>query len=169
MIAFGGAIAGVSAAILTPDKSPHFLTNPFVVGGIVLAIGGFVVMLTGLGGQLIRRRRPGSPPKGVLEASVELANEAARDWSADEILTEYERRGTPVAVEDPRNAVFSALSRATQRGLLVRTGRGRYMATQFAAKEGKPDPDQGPMVAAARGNGYAWRPEHPEVDTEEPF
>lgn len=73
---------------------------------------------------------PGST-KSVLQSALDLANEAPKDWSADEIIKEYENRGTPLEVKDPRNAMFSALSRATKKGDLVRVGHGRYIARKW--------------------------------------
>lgn len=76
-------------------------------------------------------RRKGAA-KSVLQACLDLANEGPRDWSAEEIVTEYANRGTPLAVQDPRNSVFSALSRAAKKGLLLRVAHGKYVAAQFA-------------------------------------
>lgn len=83
-----------------------------------------------------------SGTKSVLQSILDLAAEGPKDWSAEEILAEYERRGQPIAVSDPMNAVFSALSRAKRKGWLTRVARGRYVDPQFAeglSFEGEPD------------------------------
>lgn len=69
---------------------------------------------------------PTGKPKSVMKSIIDLAAEGPADWSADSIIKEYERRGQPLEVKDPMNAVFSALSRAQRRGDLVRTGHGTY-------------------------------------------
>ncbi|HEX7167497.1 MAG TPA: hypothetical protein VF230_11010 [Acidimicrobiales bacterium] len=82
-----------------------------------------------------RRRALGAQTasgRSVLQACLDLAEEGPRDWSAEEIVREYEKRGAPMSVMDPMNATFSALSRAAKRGFLVRTGHGRYMAPRYA-------------------------------------
>lgn len=62
---------------------------------------------------------------------VSLLEEADRDWSASEILTEYRRRGTPVHGVDPSNALRAALADAKKRGMIVSTGVGRYRSARF--------------------------------------
>ena len=73
----------------------------------------------------------GTEGRSVYETVLALASEGPRDWSADEIMRETERRGTPFTVKAPKNAVFSALSRAHRRGELMRTGHGTYRHPKF--------------------------------------
>lgn len=62
---------------------------------------------------------------------VTLLEEQDRDWSAGEVLDEYERRGDPVHGQDPANALRAALADAKKRGMIVRTDVGRYKAAKW--------------------------------------
>ena len=83
-------------------------------------------------------RRP-----SVRSMVVALLDEADRDWSASEIITEYTRRENPVHGRDPANALRAALADAKKRGLIVPTGVGRYKAVKWAVPPERPEPDRG--------------------------
>jgi hypothetical protein len=61
-----------------------------------------------------------------------LYEESDRDWSVNEILTEYESRGNPVTAKDPSNALRAAVAEANKAGTIVRTVPGRYRAAAEA-------------------------------------
>ena len=63
---------------------------------------------------------------------LSLVREAPRGWTADEIVEEYTRRGTPMEVADPTKAVFNALSRGNKKGWLTKIDRGVYAAPEHA-------------------------------------
>jgi hypothetical protein len=79
-----------------------------------------------------RRARRG---RGVKQQVIDLVRSSGRDWDAAELLREFERQGTDLAVDDPINAIRSALSRGTKAGLLVRTDPGRYAGAPNANGE----------------------------------
>lgn len=64
---------------------------------------------------------------------VTLLDEEARDWSAGEIIKEYERRGDPIHGQDPSNALRAALADAKKKGMIVSTGVGRYKSAKWSA------------------------------------
>ena len=59
---------------------------------------------------------------------LNLLYEGGRDWSVNEILSEYQNRGTPVEAKDPSNALRAAVAEANRAGTIVRTAPGRYRA-----------------------------------------
>ncbi len=67
----------------------------------------------------------------VYETVLAFASEGPKDWTAGDVMGEAERRGTPIGVKNPKNAVFSAMSRAHRKGDLVRTGHGTYRHRDF--------------------------------------
>jgi hypothetical protein len=62
----------------------------------------------------------------VYTTVVGLIRDSSHDWNANELIDELGRRGTPLTVKDPPNAVRSALARAQQTGDIERTEPGRY-------------------------------------------
>lgn len=65
--------------------------------------------------------------KSVRVMMLDLMHEDRdRDWSVNEILDEYQRRGTPVHGKDPNNALRAAIADAHKAGTIVRTTTGRY-------------------------------------------
>lgn len=70
---------------------------------------------------------------------VALLEEAARDWSAGEIIAEYRRRAEPIQATDPSNALRAALADAKKKGMVVSTAVGRYKAAKWQSAE---QPDQ---------------------------
>ncbi len=69
---------------------------------------------------------------------VALLEEEARDWSAGEIIHEYERRGDPIQGADPSNALRAAFADAKKRGMIVSTGVGRYQASKWQERDTPP-------------------------------
>jgi hypothetical protein len=65
---------------------------------------------------------------------VSLLEEEPRDWSAGEIIHEYERRGDPIQGADPSNALRAAFADAKKRGMIVSTGVGRYQASKWSKR-----------------------------------
>ncbi|HSH58222.1 MAG TPA: hypothetical protein VK988_01015 [Acidimicrobiales bacterium] len=72
---------------------------------------------------------------------VTLLEEEARDWSAGEIIHEYERRGDPIHGRDPANALRAAFADAKKQGWIVSTGVGRYKAAKWDQAPEKSSPD----------------------------
>ncbi|MDQ3641794.1 MAG: hypothetical protein M3450_10150 [Actinomycetota bacterium] len=66
---------------------------------------------------------------------VSLAEEADRNWSAGQMISEYQRRGEPFAGANPDSAVRAAIVTAMQKDELYRTAYGRYRATKFRPSE----------------------------------
>ena len=62
---------------------------------------------------------------------VRLLDEADRDWSVSEILSEYESRGTPVNGANPDKNLRAAIVEARKAGRVERTAYGRYRSTKF--------------------------------------
>jgi hypothetical protein len=90
----------------------------------------------------LERVRPASEPPRPTTKEVQqrlsvrtlllnLLEEADRDWSANEVLAEYERRGTPIHGADPSNALRAAISDANKAKQIVRTAVGRYKSARF--------------------------------------
>ncbi|MGH9055577.1 MAG: hypothetical protein ACRDYY_06895, partial [Acidimicrobiales bacterium] len=52
----------------------------------------------------------------VYQAAVTVAEEADRDWGADDLVEEFKARGITFEVADLQNSLFSALSRASRNG-----------------------------------------------------
>jgi hypothetical protein len=93
----------------------------------------------------------------VRSMMLALLDEQDRDWSAGEVLDEWEHRGQPIRGADPSNATRAAISESNKAGQIYRTSPGRYKATKWRTDPpAAPDIDQGAMVALARGNGHAW-------------
>jgi hypothetical protein len=74
----------------------------------------------------LARERP-----SVYRAAVDILNEEDREWTIEDLRTEIERREMSIEVTDLQNSLFSALSRASRKGELVRTGTGRYRAAKY--------------------------------------
>lgn len=62
---------------------------------------------------------------------VNLLDEEDRDWSVNEVLDEYRRRGTPVHGADPSNALRAAIADANKAEQIVRTSMGRYKSAKW--------------------------------------
>lgn len=89
-----------------------------------------------------RRRAPRG--QGVKQHVIDFVSASDRDWDAHELHQEFVRRGYSLEVEDPLNAIRSALSRGTKAGRLVRTGFGRYGSPDHIdQKEVSAPPDKG--------------------------
>jgi len=67
----------------------------------------------------------------VRQMVVALLDEAGRDWSTQEILDEYQRRGTPIHGASPEKALRAAFNDAKKAGQIESTSRGRYKSTKF--------------------------------------
>lgn len=78
----------------------------------------------------------------VSQAVIDLAAEEDRQWSPEEMLTEFKARDIPFDVADLQNSVFSALSRAHRKGALVRPTPGRYRSAKFAPEAEEPAPQE---------------------------
>lgn len=92
-----------------------------------------------------KRTAPSSPEQNrpsVRTKLVTLLEEEPRDWSAGEILSEYERRGDPVHGQDPANALRAAFADAKKKGMIVSTSVGRYKAAKW--QDGHPAADPPP-------------------------
>lgn len=85
-------------------------------------------------------QRQGAP--SVSRAVIDLAAEADRQWSPEEMLTEFKARDIPFDVADLQNSVFSALSRAHRKGALVRPAPGRYRSAKFTPEAEEPAPQE---------------------------
>ncbi|MGO8826168.1 MAG: hypothetical protein ACLQU9_13145 [Acidimicrobiales bacterium] len=73
------------------------------------------------------------PPSGrlsVKQMMLQLLYEQDRDWNVNEILAEYQKRGTPIQAKDPSNALRAAVAEANKAGDIVRTTPGRYKAAR---------------------------------------
>lgn len=77
-------------------------------------------------------RAPDAQPS-VRTMLLTLLGEENRDWNAQEVVDEYERRGSPVHGKDPLNSVRAAIVDAEKRGLILRTTRGRYKSTKWSS------------------------------------
>lgn len=92
-------------------------------------------LATAPGSEPVKPTPPSTPGDGgtmsVYETVLAFASEGPKEWSASDVMDEAERRGTPWGVKDPKNAVFSAMSRAHRKGDLVRTGHGTYRHRDF--------------------------------------
>jgi hypothetical protein len=98
------------------------------------------------------------PPSGRLSVKQMMLNllyESGRDWSVNEILAEYENRGTPVQAKDPSNALRAAITEENKAGTIMRTAPGRYIASIYDAGPAHGDDS---MDAILRGG------DHPEND-----
>lgn len=93
---------------------------------------------------------PGAPASGaddgliggrpsVRAMMLRLLGEEDRDWSVNEILDEYQRRGVTFYVKDPKNALRAAVSESNRDGQITRTSAGRYKATRWATEARSPD------------------------------
>ncbi len=60
-----------------------------------------------------------------------LLDEEPRDWNAKEILAELDRRGLPIAAQDPENALRAAIYEANRDEKITRSSPGRYKSTKF--------------------------------------
>ena len=78
---------------------------------------------------------PKAQPPSVKTLMLELMAEGDRDWSTNEILTEYDSRGTPVHGKDPGNAIRAALAEALKAEQIIRTQVGRYKSQEWAAQQ----------------------------------
>lgn len=105
--------------------------------------------------EAIGRRLAGNSVRAL---TLALLDEAPRDWSADEVVEEYERRGSPFTVQDPRNAMFSAFSRLSREGHIVRTGHGRYVAKRYAALHDPEDVAADEALGASLGTTISCSP-----------
>jgi hypothetical protein len=84
--------------------------------------------LTGRGQSTV----PNDPTRpSVRTKVVRLLDEEPRDWSAAEIIAEYERRGDPIHGSDPPNALRAAFADAKKKGMILSTGVGRYQASKW--------------------------------------
>lgn len=86
--------------------------------------------------KLMGRGRPSTPADpnrpSVRTKVLRLLDEAARDWSAGEIIEEYRRRDDPIHGRDPSNALRAALADAKKKGMIVSTGVGRYKSAKWS-------------------------------------
>ncbi len=73
-------------------------------------------------------------PPSVKTLMLDLMAEGDRDWSTNEILTEYDARGTPVHGKDPGNAIRAALAEALKADQIIRTQVGRYKSQEWTEK-----------------------------------
>lgn len=101
----------------------------------------------------VERAGPPAPilGSGVRQMVRDLLDEAPRAWSAQEIIDEYERRGTPIQGARPRDSVFSAFSKLASRGVLRQVDRGRYISAKHG--NGRATAKARPAAAAGRVNG----------------
>lgn len=76
------------------------------------------------------------PRPSVKTMMLALLGESDRDWSVNEVLAEYESRGTPVQAQDPSNALRAAVAEANKVGQIFRTATGRYKASKWRATTG---------------------------------
>lgn len=71
MMTAGGLLSGGMAAVLSQDKSPQIITNPFFLFGVVAVVCGFIVFLVGITRQHLTGRsenvtvQPPVPPQSV--------------------------------------------------------------------------------------------------------
>lgn len=77
-----------------------------------------------------KTRSPAGP--SVRSRTLALMEENDRDWATNEVVAEYENRGVALNSEHPANAVRSSIADLLTRGLIERSGTGRYRATKFA-------------------------------------
>jgi hypothetical protein len=77
------------------------------------------------GPRLAANVRRGAPSVRTRILSL-LEEDPSRDWSTQEIVREYERRGAPIQAKDPHNAVRTGLSEAMKAAQIDRIHVGRY-------------------------------------------
>ena len=70
--------------------------------------------------------------ESVRSRVLALMDEDDRDWSTKELIGAFERRGAPLIATNVGNSVRTALSTATDEGLIFRTAPGRYKSGRFA-------------------------------------
>ena len=84
--------------------------------------------LTDQDGRAAATPRPkGSPSVRTMLLNL-LREDFSRDWSVNEILAEYEERGTPIHGAKPENSLRAAIADSNKSGQIVRTDAGRYRA-----------------------------------------
>lgn len=76
-----------------------------------------------------------APRPSVREMLVALLQEDDRDWSAAEVLAEYESRGTPIHAKNPGNSVRSAIGAAMEHRTIYRTTEGRYKSSKWRQRD----------------------------------
>ncbi len=111
--------------------------------------------------QVVARRPPTrsvpSARLSVKQMMLNLLYEQDRDWSVNEILAEYESRGTPITAKDPNNALRAAVAEANKTGDIVRTAQGRYKAAE-------PPSDDSVPLDPSEGLGFVAGGHHPESE-----
>lgn len=95
------------------------------------------------------RHKFASDPNSLRSRVIALLEEGPQDWSADEIIAEYARRGTPLNASRMPQAVITNLSRLAQAGIAHRVAYGRYVAQKFVAT-GSSAPS---LIALGRAEG----------------
>ena len=78
------------------------------------------------------------PPRTALSVRAKmqsLLDEGDQDWSAQEIVDEWDARGDPIKGNPPAKAVRTALATALKAGEIFQTDRGRYRSARYL-----PDP-----------------------------
>lgn len=72
------------------------------------------------------------PYRSVRVKVLDLLAEAPRDWSVNEIVAEYGRRGDPIPGLKPPSGVRSAIAKLYNDKAIIRTGQGRYISKQWS-------------------------------------
>lgn len=75
--------------------------------------------------------RPSRVRRGVQPRVESLLREYDRDWSVQEIIEAFERRGDPLTSAAPKNAVRTALVNLHKGNKANRTSPGRYRSVEF--------------------------------------
>lgn len=129
----------VNSALKALRSKRHELQDE--LGRVEQAINALAALAPGEptpGGNGGATRSAAEPPArpSVRTMLVSLLDEENRDWSAAEVLAEYERRGTPVHGASPDNALRAAMVDASKAGQIERVATGRYRSTKFRPLNG---------------------------------
>lgn len=127
-----------------------------------------IAALEALGGHSSEVPRSSSHDRNrpsVRTMAIELMEEKDRDWSAGEILAEYDQRGTPVHGQDPNNALRAALADALKRGLVVRTEVGRYKSVKWTEQPAQERPAGPRRIPPGHEDSVFHPPENKELPT----
>lgn len=82
------------------------------------------------------------PRPSVLTMAKTLLDQEDRVWTVAAIISEYEKRGTPVQAADPANALRTALSTLVKRGDAYRESAGYFRSTQFRQESAGAESDR---------------------------
>jgi len=98
--------------------------------------------------------------RGVQNRVESLLREYDRDWSVQEIVEAFDRRGDPLTSAAPKNAVRTALANLNKAEKIERVSAGRYRSMKFSGNSlprrprRMPDPEnQGDIFKGREATG----------------